>query len=194
MTKPSAHSPKNVSHAAERAAAYTVAVMHYGVKVQQVSTEDSDDPDMWLPWAAFCLCSKCSASVSDENFTDVAVFAAEIMAMRPERKGEGNRWDAIDLHGLQVAEEVVCGSIGKLDPRHSLSVWFHERMSTPPTVQELREAKQEVMRLWEAAQAVVRSYRDVIDELADEIRYAGSLEHDNSPVLAEIAAKVRQPS
>lgn len=191
MTKPSALSSKNVANAAERAAAYTVAVMHYGAVVTKISLQNTDLPNQWEPWAAFCLCPKCAANTSDENISDVAVFAAEIMAMRPEKSGMGQRWSAIDLHGLQIAEEVVCGSVGKLNPMRALADRLNKKVTTPPTAQELDAAREEVIRLWEAAQLIVGVYRDAIDELAGELRLVGTLERTCSEVLAGVEAKVR---
>jgi hypothetical protein len=175
LKKPSALSPKNVAYAAERAAAYTVVVLHYGAVVQEVSTEDSEETEIWLPWALVCPCSTCSMNLADENWTDTAVFAAEIIAMRPEVTGEGKRWDQIDLHGFDVAEELIRGGLSKVDPRYLMSDWLSELMSETPTKDELKEARSKVVDLWQAAMALVKFYRPEITELTSMIKQRGYL-------------------
>ncbi|MGE8134455.1 hypothetical protein ACQKO5_12655 [Novosphingobium subterraneum] len=181
MTKPSAFSPNNVSHAAERAAAYAVAVRLAGVGISNISIAFDDEPaDVWMPWAWSCVCpasaTQCGNCINANTpaWHERAILAAEVIAMQPEHTGD--RWDAIDLEGLEVAKRLVDGIDDKRNPLYAVSAYVRADLPETPTASDLDEARSHALEIWEAAEAVVRSHRDQIDRLAIELRKFGELD------------------
>lgn len=184
MNTPSAFSPNNVSHAAERAAAYAVAVRLAGVGISNISIAFDDEPaDVWMPWAWSCVCpayaTQCGNCINANTpaWHERAILAAEVIAMQPERNAEGigDRWYAIDLEGLEVAKRLVNGIDDKRNPLFAVSAYVRADLSETPNASELSEARSQALEIWEAAEAVVRSHRDQIDRLAIELRKFGEL-------------------
>lgn len=179
MTAPSALSPNKVPQAAERAAAYAVAVKLASVGISSASIDFDDEPaDAWMPWAWSCVCpasaTQCGNCINANTpaWHERGILAAEVIAMQPERNAEGigDRWEAIDLEGLGVAERLVDGIDDRRNPLFAVSAYVREELSEAPTASELNKARSVAIDLWEAAQAVVRSHRDQIDRLAIELR------------------------
>lgn len=172
-------SPHSHAHAAVRAAAYAVAVLHFGAVVQQVSTEDlPDDTSVWLPWAVVCPCSSCHLGIVDDDWYCVAIFAAEIASLRTPECRKRRKWGTIKQLGDEVALDLLLGTFDPLDPLCWMSELMKDDMSSPATLSELKLALAEVRRLWSKAIELVKSHEPEIVDLVEILQRNGWIDRD----------------
>lgn len=172
----------SVSFPAARAAANAIATLHFGVVVQQVSIEDiPDDSDVWLPWAAVCLCSTCTRNLSEEDEDDwytVCVLASEIAALRASGRTRMKMWPGIAAEGDKLASLLIAEVFDPREPLAGLSTCLKEQLSNPPQNSEILDATAEVKRLWRMAWDIVCTYAEEIEELTEILATEGYLDVD----------------
>lgn len=170
----------SVSFPAARAAANAIATLHFGVVVQQVSIEDvPDDSDVWLPWAAVCLCSTCMRNLSEEDVGDwytVCVLASEIAALRASGRTRMKMWPGIAAEGEKLASLLITEVFDPREPLAELSRCLKEQLSNPPQSSEIFGATAEVKRLWRVAWDIVCTYAKEIEELTNILATEGFLD------------------
>lgn len=177
-----------------RAAAFTIAVLHYGLDVESVSTYEAPDIEGWVPWANVLedfpgqpddwFNPQCDPNNLQPDFIEIGILAAEIIAMRPEKGGRGPRWNAIDLESLEIAARLVRIPPERDEPLFAVGQslcgdWWNED-SKPERRAHLTEcAEIKFAKWWQEAMELVRHYRAQIDMLADMLVHRDGYIHGN---------------
>lgn len=180
MNKPSSDLQLPYALAAARAAGYTVAALHFGAVVQEVSIADlPDDASVWLPWAEVCPCTSCQDSIVDDDWYCVAIFAAEIASLRTPGNRKSRKWSAIKPLGDDLVLDLLLGTFDPLDPLCWISELMQDEMSSPPTLSELKLALAEGRKHWMKAINVVKSHELEIESLAELLQRNGSVDRND---------------